>query len=321
MTNPWVQSARLRTLPLALSSVLLGTSLSNLHGPIYWDLFSLVVLISVGLQILSNYANDYGDFLKGTDVKAGRNDRMLSANKISPIQMKKALIGLSGAILGLGIFTLMYAFRTYQISSYAIGVLLFFGLLAIAAAVMYTVGKKAYGYSGFGDVSVILFFGIVPVVGIGVLMGIGPQPSLWLGGIGVGLLSAAVLNINNYRDLHSDKKSGKRTLAVSIGPKATLQYQRFLLILGFIGLFGSLAFDLYQLLRLRTSTSYIEMFLLFGIFSPSAVFLSRYYSEMRGLKPGDRDALNMQLKRVSLTILILCGIHFGLSFYVTSLFR
>lgn len=321
MTNPWVQSARLRTLPLALSSVLLGTSLSNLHGPVYWDLFSLVVLISVGLQILSNYANDYGDFLKGTDVKAGRNDRMLSANKISPIQMKKALIGLSGAILGLGIFTLMYAYRTYQISSYAIGILLFFGLLAIAAAVMYTVGKKAYGYSGFGDVSVILFFGIVPVVGIGVLMGIGPQPSLWLGGIGVGLLSAAVLNINNYRDLHSDKKSGKRTLAVSIGPKATLQYQRFLLILGFIGLFGSLAFDLYQLLRLGTSTYYIEMFLLFGIFSPSAVFLSRYYSEMRGLKPGDRDALNMQLKRVSLTILILCGIHFGLSFYVTSLFR
>ncbi len=321
MTNPWVQSARLRTLPLALSSVLLGTSLSNLHGPVYWDLFALVVFISVGLQILSNYANDYGDFLKGTDTQAGRKDRMLSANKIRPQQMKQVLIGLSGAIFGLGIFTLMYAYRTYGLSSYAVGILLFFGLLAIAAAVMYTIGKKAYGYSGFGDVSVILFFGIVPVVGIGVLMGVGPQPSLWLGGIGVGLLSAAVLNINNYRDLNSDKKSGKRTLAVSIGPKATLQYQRFLLILGFVGLFGSLAYDLYQLLRLESSTSYIEMLLLFGVFSPSAVFLSRYYSEMRTLKPGERDALNLQLKRVSLTILILCVIHFGLSFYVTSLFR
>ncbi len=102
MTNPWVQSARLRTLPLALSSVLLGTSLSNLHGPVYWDLFALVVFISVGLQILSNYANDYGDFLKGTDTQAGRKDRMLSANKIRPQQMKQVLIGLSGAILGLG---------------------------------------------------------------------------------------------------------------------------------------------------------------------------------------------------------------------------
>jgi 1,4-dihydroxy-2-naphthoate octaprenyltransferase len=321
MTNPWVQSARLRTLPLALSSVLLGTSISNLHGPVHWDLFALVVFISVGLQILSNYANDYGDFLKGTDTQAGRKDRMLAANKISPQQMKQVLIGLSGSILGLGIFTLMYAYRTYAISSYSIGVLLVFGLLAIAAAVMYTVGKKAYGYSGFGDVSVILFFGIVPVVGIGVLMGVGPQTSLWLGGIGIGLLSAAVLNINNYRDLNSDKKSGKRTLAVSIGPKATLQYQRFLLILGFAGLFGSLAYDLYKLLKFGSSTYSIEMLLLFGVFSPSAVFLSRYYSEMRALKPGERDALNLQLKRVSLTILILCVIHFGLSFYVTSLFR
>jgi 1,4-dihydroxy-2-naphthoate octaprenyltransferase len=246
---------------------------------------------------------------------------MLAANKIRPQQMKQVLVGLSGSILGLGIFTLMYAYRTYAISSYAIGVLLIFGLLAIAAAVMYTVGKKAYGYAGFGDVSVILFFGIVPVVGIGVLMGVGPQTSLWLGGIGIGLLSAAVLNINNYRDLNSDKKSGKRTLAVSIGPKATLQYQRFLLILGFTGLFGSLAYDLYQLLKLGSSTYSIEMLLLFGVFSPSAVFLSRYYSEMRALKPGERDALNLQLKRVSLTILILCVIHFGLSFYVTSLFR
>ena len=172
-----------------------------------------------------------------------------------------------------------------------------------------------------GDIAVILFFGLVPILGTSLLMGLPPNISIWMGGLGSGLLSAAVLNINNYRDLDSDKKSGKRTLAVKIGPKATLQYQRFLLILGFAGVFGSFAFYLYQLFNISDASYYIEMFLLFGVFSPSAIFLSRYYSEMRELKPGDRDGLNLQLKRVSLTILLLCVVHFSLSFYVSSLFR
>lgn len=321
MTNPWIQSARLRTLPLALSSVLLGTSLANFYVAPHWDLVGLVVLISVGLQILSNYANDYGDFVKGTDTKASRSDRMLSANKINPESMKRVLIGLSGLLFGLGVFTLMYAYRTYEIEPAVVFSLLFIGVFSIAAAVFYTVGKKAYGYSGLGDVSVILFFGVVPVIGIGLLMGLQPKTSIWLGGFGSGLLSSAVLNINNYRDLFSDKKSGKRTLAVKLGVKKTLQYQRFLLVLGFVGVFGSFAFYLNQLLSLNNSTNYIEMFLLFGVFSPSAVFMSRYYSEMRELKPGDSEGLNLQLKRVSMTILLLCVVHFTLSFYVTSMFR
>ena len=321
MTNPWVQSARLRTLPLALSTVLLGTSLANFHTAIHWDLVVLAAMIAVGLQILSNYANDYGDFVKGTDARADRKDRMLSAQLIKPEAMKKVLIGLSGSLLGLGVFTLLYASRNYDLSSESLFYLLIVGLLAIAAAVFYTVGKKAYGYSGLGDIAVILFFGLVPILGISLLMGLPPNISIWMGGLGSGLLSAAVLNINNYRDLDSDKKSGKRTLAVKIGPKATLQYQRFLLILGFAGVFGSFAVYLYQLLNIGDASYYIEMFLLFGVFSPSAIFLSRYYSEMRELKPGDRDGLNLQLKRVSLTVLLLCVVHFSLSFYVSSLFR
>lgn len=321
MMNPWIQSARLRTLPLALSSVFLGTSLVNFYKTPHWDLVVLVVLISIGLQILSNYANDYGDFVKGTDTKAVRNDRMLSANKITPESMKKVLIGLSGFLFGLGVFTLMYAYRKYDINTEVLFSLLLVGVLAIAAAIFYTVGKKAYGYSGLGDLSVILFFGIVPIVGIGLLMGLQPSTSFWLGGLGLGLLSSAVLNINNYRDLVTDKKSGKRTLAVKLGIKKTLQYQRFLLILGFIGVFGSFAYYLNVLLSLNNSTYYIEMFLLFGIFSPSAVFMSRYYSEMRELKPGDREGLNLQLKRVSMTVLLLCLVHLALSFYVTSMFR
>ena len=321
MTNPWVQSARLRTLPLAFSSVLLGTSLANLYTPIHWDLFVFVLLIATGLQILSNYANDYGDFVKGTDQKALRSDRMLSAEKIQPSKMKRVLQFLSLGMLGLGVFTLLYTYRNYGLSNSTLWGLFFCGILAIAAAVFYTVGKKAYGYSGLGDVSVIVFFGLLPVVGIGLLMGLEPTLSNWMGGLGVGLLSAAVLNINNYRDLISDKKSGKITVAVKLGPKHTLNYQRYLLILGYLGVFGSFAFYLYQILNINGSSYYIEMFLLFGVFSPSAVFLSRYYSEMRTLSPGDRDGLNVQLKRVSLTVFLLCFVHFGLSLYVTSMFR
>ncbi len=318
MTNPWVQSARLRTLPLAISTVLLGSSLALLHGSLHWDLFGLVLLIAVGLQVLSNYANDYGDFMKGTDQKAARKDRMLSAELIQPESMKRAIIWLSGLLLGLGIFTLLYTYRTYSISPGSLWFLFALGILAIAAAVFYTVGKKAYGYSGFGDLSVLLFFGFIPVVGITLLMGVRPEMHIWLGGLGSGLLSTAVLNINNYRDLNSDKKNGKHTLATKIGPKATLQYQRFLLLLGFTGVFLSFGIYLYQLLSISGANYYIEMFLLFGVFSPSAVYLSRYYSEMRELKPGDREGLNLQLKRVSLTVLLLCAVHFGLSLYLSS---
>jgi len=321
MTNPWVLSARLRTLPLAFSSVLLGISIANFYTPVHWDLFVLVLLIATGLQILSNYANDYGDFVKGTDQKASRSDRMLSAQKIKPAEMKRVLQFLSLGILGLGVFTLLYTYRNYGLSSATLWGLFFCGLVAIGAAVFYTVGKKAYGYSGLGDVSVIVFFGLLPVVGISLLMGLEPKSTTWIGGLGVGLLSAAVLNINNYRDLNSDKTTGKITVAVKLGPKHTLTYQRFLLILGYLGVFGSFGFYLYQILNLSGSSYYIEMFLLFGVFSPSAVFLSRYYSEMRSLSPGDREGLNLQLKRVSLTVFLLCFVHFGLSFYVTSMFR
>lgn len=319
--NPWLKSARPKTLPLSISAILMGASLTNFYKPIDWFLFGLLIIIAVSLQILSNFANDYGDFQKGTDQKAQRNDRMLTTGAINTDQMKRVLWVLSVFVLFVGCCTLWYGFQQNVESNLAcFGALFVFGLLAIVAAILYTVGKGAYGYYGLGDLFVFLFFGIVPVIGTSVVYGVNPTTSILLGAIGMGFLSVSILNINNYRDLMNDQESNKKTIAVQLGAKRTLTYQRYLLVLGFLGVFLSMGYYLFQLLNLSGPTHYIEMFLLFGVFSPSAVFLSRYHSEMKALLPGNREELNKLLKNTSLTILLLCIVHFALSLYIGSFF-
>jgi 1,4-dihydroxy-2-naphthoate octaprenyltransferase len=165
--KPWIQSARLRTLPLALSGVLLswGMNLMSERGSPQWDLFILAILTAISLQILSNYANDYGDFKKGTDANAKRSDRMLTAGLITEPAMKRALILFSAFSLVFGVTLLRVSFNRHfsmtfseMLSSSTFLVLLAIGLLAIASAIFYTVGKRAYGYSGLGDVFVFIFF-------------------------------------------------------------------------------------------------------------------------------------------------------------------
>lgn len=319
--SPWVKSARPKTLPLSISAVLVGVSISNFYQPIDWFLLLLLLLIATSLQILSNFANDYGDYSKGTDKDANRSDRMLSSGEIQPSSMWSALKSLSFIILALGVYTIWYGFNRNLNNHTQLWFLLVFGIIAIAASIFYTVGKRAYGYSGFGDVAVFVFFGLMPVLGSSIMAGVELGIDAILGGVGMGFLSASILNINNYRDLETDERSNKNTLAVYLGPKKTLIYQRFLLVLGFLGVFGSMAFFLNQILKLSSSSYYIEMFLLFGVFSPSAVFLSRFYSETKELNPGDRDGLNKQLKNNSLTILLLAVVHFTLSLYIGGFFR
>ena len=320
--NPWLKSTRPKTLPLSISAILIGASISNFYKPLDWFLFVLLIVIATSLQVLSNFANDYGDFQKGTDQIAERNDRMLTTGAISLKQMKRALWALSAFVLFFGSYTLWYGFKQNTESNPVyFGALFVFGLFAIAAAILYTVGKKAYGYYGLGDFFVFLFFGMVPVIGTSIVCGIKPTLNTLLGAIGVGLLSVSLLNINNYRDLMSDLESNKKTIAVKLGEKRTLTYQRFLLVFGFFGVFSSMGYYLFQLLSLSSSTYYIEMFLLFGVFSPSAVFLSRYHSEMKTLLPGNREKLNKLLKNHSLTILLLCVVHFALSLYIGSFFQ
>lgn len=317
--KPWLIAARLRTLPLAVSGILLGTSIAQLRKPIDISVVLLAVLTAVLLQILSNFANDYGDFVKGTDSKADRQDRALASGAIDVLQMKRAVLftGIFAFLLGL---TLIY--RSFQLNLLTLDSAYFLfgmGLFSLAAAVLYTIGKRAYGYSGWGDFFVFIFFGLLPVLGMSLLLGVAWNLEAYLGGCGLGFLSVGVLNLNNYRDIDTDKENGKITLAVRFGPKKTLWYHRFLLIFGFGGVFLSFALYVKSLFDLAGNSSNLELFLVFGVFSPIAVFLARYFSETKLLFPGDREGLNKQLKNLSLTTMLLVFVHLGMVNYIISL--
>jgi len=315
----WLVAARLRTLPLAVSGILLGTSIAQLRKPIDISVVLLAILTAVLLQILSNFANDYGDFVKGTDSKADRQDRALASGVIDVLHMKRAVL-FTGLLAFL--FGILLIYRSYHLNLLTLDSAYFLfgmGLFSLAAAVLYTMGKRAYGYSGWGDFFVFIFFGLLPVLGMSLLLGVEWNLETYLGGCGLGFLSVGVLNLNNYRDIDTDKENGKITLAVRFGPKKTLWYHRFLLILGFGGVFLSFALYVKSLFDLGGNSSNLELFLVFGVFSPIAVFLARYFSETKLLLPGDREELNKQLKNLSLTTMLLVFVHLGMVNYIISL--
>ncbi len=296
--KPWIQAARLRTLPLAISGILLGCAQAYLY-----QLFNLEILIwgmvtAILLQILSNYANDYGDFLKGTDTKANRQDRALASGKISVSQMKIALFLLSIGTLISGLFLLSKGIEEINNSYY---ILLFIGILSIAAAIMYTVGKKAYGYYGFGDIFVFIFFGLVSVGGIFFLHTKFISSDAILASFGLGLLSTGVLNVNNMRDIITDKENGKNTLVVKMGIQNTLRYHKVLIWGGFVFTVASF------LLHIKLTTEKVNQFeylMLVASFGPIAYLLGRHMSIINELKTEQKDAYNKELKNLSLTILL-----------------
>ncbi len=220
-TKAWLDAARLRTLPLSISGIITGTA----YGYEYMHDNSLTfnvaipllaLLTTLGFQVLSNFANDYGDGVKGTD-NADRIGpvRALQSGAITPAQMKNAII--ITAILSF-IAALMLIYNSLGFN--AIKVSLFFivlGILAIWAAIKYTVGANAYGYKGLGDVFVFIFFGPVSVLSIFYLITLQVSPLLILPSTTIGLLSVSVLNLNNMRDVSSDAKSGKNTMVVKLG--------------------------------------------------------------------------------------------------------
>ncbi len=165
MLKPWILAARPKTLPLALAGPITGVAMALLQH-IHFDYFKittaiLCILVALSLQVLSNFANDLGDFQKGTDQAAKRKDRALTLGLISEKQMKLALAYNSLICLFLGVYLLISAGLNIQ----ELTVLFTIGLFAIFSAIAYTVGKKAYGYSGFGDLFVFIFFGMVSVLG------------------------------------------------------------------------------------------------------------------------------------------------------------
>jgi len=229
-SQAWVHALRLRTLPLSLSGIILGSFIAKYNG--HWDvlIFVLSLLTTVLFQILSNLANDLGDSLKGTD-NAQRIGPMRSVQSglISVKEMKMAVI--SCAISSMFSAAALIYFGTKELPSELI---YFYGALAIAcilAAITYTIGKRAYGYNGLGDIMVFIFFGIVSVIGVYPLYAKTIDWTLLLPASCIGLLSSAVLNLNNMRDTKNDADSGKRTLVVLMGSNLAKLYHS-LLILG-----------------------------------------------------------------------------------------
>ncbi|MDK9775129.1 MULTISPECIES: 1,4-dihydroxy-2-naphthoate polyprenyltransferase [Vibrio] len=222
----WLEAARPKTLPLALVSILTGSVLAYSAGHFSLTIAIMALVTATLLQILSNLANDYGDAVQGTD-----NDnrlgpqRAMQSGVVTADQMKKAIIFniILTAIAGLTL--VFYALSSFESILTFIGL----GILAILAAIAYTMGSKPYGYVGLGDLSVFLFFGLLGVSGTYFLHTGHVDATLFLPALGCGLLAVAVLNINNMRDIENDSQCGKRTMAVRLGQRKAKQYHFILL--------------------------------------------------------------------------------------------
>lgn len=230
MIQPWLHAFRLRTLPLAVSCIGMGSFLAAADGFFRWTIFLLAVLTTIFLQILSNLANDYGDSVSGIDSADRKGPmRAVQSGAISKEQMRMAMVVFVVLSLISGIVLLLVSFGLNW------SALLFFfglGLLSIGAAIAYTVGRKPYGYSGLGDISVLIFFGIVGVMGSYYLFAQHIRIEILLPAMSCGLFSIGVLNINNMRDIESDQKAGKFSIPVRIGKKNAAVYHVLLTILG-----------------------------------------------------------------------------------------
>ncbi len=237
----WIEAARLRTLPLSVSGIIVGSMYAlrpteNIETPtevFSWTIFGLAILTTLGLQVLSNFANDYGDGIKGTD-NADRvgPQRAIQSGAISPQAMKTG-IAITSFLTLLSAITLIYfAFSDTNIW-YSIFFLIL-GILAIVSAIRYTVGNTAYGYRGFGDIFVFVFFGLVSTIGVNFLYSEQLDFDLFLPAAAIGLLSTGVLNLNNMRDEASDRKSNKNTIVVQIGGKKAKKYHYFLIVTAMI---------------------------------------------------------------------------------------
>ena len=226
----WISAFRLRTLPLALACIGMGGFLAASEHAFRWDIFLLCAFTTVFLQILSNLANDYGDSIHGAD-HAGRKgpSRAVQSGAIAPERMRAALIVFVVLCLGSGLWLLGISLG---FNREAFLYFLALGVLSILAAVAYTVGKRPYGYIGLGDLFVLLFFGLVGVLGSTYLFTQEILPLQVLPAISCGFFSMGVLNINNIRDIESDRKAGKYSIPVRIGRENAVIYHWFLTLGG-----------------------------------------------------------------------------------------
>ncbi len=293
----YIESARLRTLPLSISGIIMGSLLAYSNDKFnFWILLSSI-LTAMSLQILSNYANELGDTDKGTD-----NDERIGPKRSiqKGLLTRKNIVGMIisfiGASVGFGLLLVWLSFHTLCSPSAIFVILL--GLSAIWASMKYTLGKDAYGYMGLGDLFVFLFFGWVSVCGTYFLM---TQSFIWtilLPASSIGLLSVAMLNINNMRDVENDSKHSKKTVVVRIGIQKAKTYHSLIIIIG-LGLML-----LYNLILKNTISHYLFV-----------VSFPIFYFHLKSVKSSTSQELDKQMKIVSLAIFIFT-ITFGLGIWI-----
>ncbi len=237
-----MKAARPRTLPLALSGILMGCGLSRSYGSISVTVSTLAIVTATFIQIFSNFANDYGDSQRGTDNehRVGPT-RTIQSGEISLREMRSGMIVIGGISFISGIW-LVYA-GTWKISPAAFFIFIGLGILSLLAAYFYTAGKRAYGYIGLGDLAVFLFFGLLPVLGVFFLNSGRLEKNVLLPAVSMGFFSTGVLNLNNMRDIENDSRSGKITLPVRIGYRNSLIYHTILILVGW---FMCIVFTLYK---------------------------------------------------------------------------
>jgi 1,4-dihydroxy-2-naphthoate octaprenyltransferase len=228
----WLEAFRLRTLPLSLAGIIVGSGYAYYTN--HWDttIFVFAMITTVLFQILSNLANDLGDSLKGTDNEQRVGPmRAVQSGQITKKQMKIAVTITS--ILSFSSAAILIKLGSKNLSNEFILFYFVLALLCILAAITYTIGKKAYGYLGLGDLMVLFFFGFVSVLGVYPLYAKSIDFILILPAFSIGLLSTAVLNLNNMRDIENDRASNKNTLVVKIGSKNAKTYHSLLIIAAF----------------------------------------------------------------------------------------
>ncbi len=235
--NKWLIGARIKTLPAAISPVLIGTSYAE---EITWINAALALIVALFLQIAVNYANDFSDGIKGTD-----------QNRIGPIRLVASGLASAVAVRNAAYISFLIAAIAGSILSFNISMWLFIiGGISILAAWGYTGGKKPYGYIGFGELSVFVFFGLVATIGSYYIQSEELNWQIFLLSIPVGCLSCAVLVINNLRDLSNDKLVGKRTLAVLLGDKKTRNFYIVLLVISQLVSISAAVIDIKMLFTL-----------------------------------------------------------------------
>jgi 1,4-dihydroxy-2-naphthoate octaprenyltransferase len=226
--HAWLSAARPRTLPLALASIFMGSFLAAAAGGFRWEVLGLAALTTILLQILSNFANDYGDAVSGLDnPERTVATRAVQTGAITRQQMGWAIIVTSGLAFASGLTLLYVALGTHDGRVWL--TFLGLGVLSILAAITYTVGRRPYGYAGLGDLSVLLFFGWVGVLGTYYLHTRQVDATLLLPATACGLLAVGVLNVNNIRDIDNDRRNGKNSVPVRLGKRRATVYHWALL--------------------------------------------------------------------------------------------